>query len=499
MSTSSESLAPYLPGVHGPWGPRHAFHLLERSGFGASSDTVEFITDLGPDDAVDFLLRSLIHNSVTPPEWLDEWTYERGTYRSLSTPEERQAFRNKRNAHMRDLQAWWLRRMLDGPQPFIEKLTLFWHSHFAVSAEKVNDPVMMYHHINLFRENGGGNFRDLVKAVCIAPAMVIFLDSASNVKGRPNENFARELMELYTMGEGNGYTEKDVLEASRALTGWRVRDFESQFAPRHHDDGPKTFLGKPLGETGALAVNEIVDRIVDHPATARFVSRKLFTFFAHENPSEALVDEMAAHFRAVNFQIRPFLATVFKSKAFFSTQSLRGLVKSPVQLVVGTHRKLQTNPEPPVAATLLALRQMGQELLWPPDVDGWKEGHHWINSNALMMRYHWLHFLTTGEVPNALRGRGHNPRPGLDPQIYLDLTSFIAPNREQDADWCLQQAALRLFGRPLPPARQQELVQYLTRGANNARVLFNITRSTSAERFRGVLYLLMSSPDYQLC
>jgi uncharacterized protein (DUF1800 family) len=393
---------------------------------------------------------------------------------------------------MRDLQRDWLDRMMHGPQPFVEKLTLFFHSHFAVSAEKVKDPLMVHAHLNLFRAQGGSDFRDLVKQVCKDPAMVIFLDSASNVKGRPNENFARELMELHTLGEGQGYSEQDIQEAARALTGWSVKRFETVFNPGSHDDGSKTFMRKQ----GPFGVDEIVDLIFDTPEASRFLAVKLFRFFVYEDPSDALCDELAAQFKAVNYNVRDFLSMVFRSKAFYSAKALRSLIKSPIQLVVGTCRKLSFKPEPSLDSALEAARLMGQNLLWPPDVDGWKEGDVWINTNNLMMRYQWLHYLTTGEVPVGLKRVVKDS--DEDSRPFVDVEPFLDPVRPEDADGAVDKAALRLFGRLLDENRKQEMIQYLKRGSNNAPVLFDLTKSTSEERFRGVLYLMMSSPDYHL-
>lgn len=490
MNDASEWLQPYVPGVHGAWTHAHAFHLLSRAGFGAPPDEVRRILDAGPVDAAMFLTRPLLENSVTPPEWTESWRKEREAQSSSLSEEERERLRRLRRAHTRDLQLWWIDRMIHSPQPFIEKLTLFWHSHFAVDAHKVRDPLTFFEHLQLFREHGTDDFRELVRAVCVDPAMVQFLDSATNVRGRPNENFARELMELYTLGEGRGYTERDVTEAARALTGWRVRNHQTVFTRARHDEGSKTFLG----ETGNWGLGDILLLIFAQPQSARFVPAKLFSFFVHENPSEEMKDALAERFRADGFSIRRFMAHLFSSRVFYSPEAYRSLVKSPVQLLAGVHRMLPMERPPPPASNLIALRAMGQHPLYPPDVDGWKEGDAWINSNSLMMRQHWLHFLATGEIPAVLRDAGRD-RPRTP---WLNTRAFEKTGHLRDPDWCVNEAALRLFGRSLPPERQRELAEYLSRGANNARVVFDISRPTSAERFRGVLYLMMSSPDFQL-
>jgi len=491
MSSYSDrkTLEPYCPQVHGPWHGQHAYHLLERAGFGGTPEDVRLLSEHGMEASVDFLLRAPSNSYLAAPDWASSWREERYTSYSSRTEEEKRIFRQTRSRHMQDVQRDWIQRMISGPQPFIEKLTLFFHSHFAVSADKIKDPLMFHEHLNLFREMGMGDFRELVKAVCRNPAMVIFLDSASNVKGRPNENFARELMELYTLGEGNGYSEQDVMEAARALTGWRVRQFQSEFELSRHDQGIKNVLG----QKGNLKMNGVVDAIFHRPEAARFLAVKLFEFFVFQNPPEALCRELAQQFEDVNYQVREYLRILFSSEVFYSEQAYRSLVKSPVQLLAGTYRKLSFAPQPPLNSARVALKLMGQNLLWPPDVDGWKEGDVWVNTNALMMRYHWLHFLTTGEVPAGLK----QAVKGETPDTYIDVAPFRIPGKPQDAAGSITLAALHLFGRPLEDRATSRLRTYLTRGSNNARVLFDLTKSTSEQRFRGILYLMMSSPDYQ--
>ncbi len=493
MSSSSDrkTLARYRPEVSGPWQSRHAYHLLERAGFGGTADDVRLLAEHGMDASVDFLLRAPSEELLRQPDWASSWGELRGQAYSGLSEEEKRERRRTRDGHMRDVQRDWIQRMIQGPQPFIEKLALFFHSHFAVSADKVRDPLMFHEHLTLFRRQGMGDFRELTQAVCRDPAMVIFLDSASNVKGRPNENFARELMELYTLGEGQGYTEQDVQEAARALTGWRVQHFASDFVPSRHDAGMKQLLGT----RGKLGMSDVVDAIFSRPEAARFIAVKLFEFYVFQHPSEALQEELARSFAQLKYQVRDYLKLLFSSELFYSKQAYRSQIKSPVQLVISTYRKLRLHPEPPLDSARVAMRLMGQHLLYPPDVDGWKEGEVWVNTNALMMRYHWLHFLSTGEVPAGLR----SVVKGDKPESYIDLAPFRVTGKEQDAQGALRRAAFCLFGRPLDDAATLRLSRYLTRGSNNARVLFDLSKSTSEERFRGILYLMMSSPDYQRC
>lgn len=491
MSSDSvwEPLALYRPEVNGPWHGRHAYHLLERAGFGGTPEDVRLLSEHGLQASVDFMTRAPTTDVLDRPDWTSEWQEERYTPYSKRTEEEKREFRKLRDGFMQDVQRDWIQRMIDSPQPFLEKLALFFHSHFAVSAEKIKDPLMFHDHLTMFRQVGMGDFRTLTEAVCRDPAMVLFLDSASNVKGRPNENFARELMELYTMGEGNGYTEEDIIEAARALTGWRVRRHQTEFDSKRHDAGVKTVLGL----TGTLQLKDVIQAIFRKPEASRFIAVKLFEFFVFQNPPADLQDQLAEKFRAVNFNVRAYLRVLFSSQVFYSEQAYRSLVKSPVQLVVSTYRKLRFEPTPPIDSARISLRLMGQNLCWPPDVNGWKEGEVWVNTNALMMRYHWMHFLTTGEIPEGLQRQIK----GEMPETFIDVAPFQVKGRTQDPATALNLASLHLFGKPLAQPALQRLSRYLTRGSNNARVLFDLTKPTSEERFRGILYLMMSSPDYQ--
>ena len=492
----AESLEPFVPGRHGRWDAAYAFHLLERAGFGGSPAEVARCLDQGPAAAVEDLLRPPPSPALPDPAWGSDWRSRRAVPYASLTMEERQVRERKRNQYMASVQADWLLRLVQGSNAPLEKLCLFWHSHFATSAEKVNDPLLLLGQLSMFRAKGFGPFEELLLDLCRDPAMIVFLDSASNVKGRPNENFARELMELYGLGEGRGYTEADVREAARAFTGWAIEKHAFAFRSKQHDAGSKTYLG----QTGNWGGEDIVRILAAHPGCAEFVACKLFAFYVYPDPSPGFRAELGRTFAELGLDTRKFLDLLLRSRAFYSDRALRALVKGPVQLVAGTYRKLALSPLPPPVSVRLALRRMGQEVLWPPDVNGWKEGTAWINTNAMMMRYHWLHYLATGEVPDALRGEGFPSPEAKDQKIegFIDTRPFLIPNRERDAEHCVRQAMLCLFGATLPESRVQELVQYLRTGANGARVTFDLGKNTSAERLRGALYLMMCSPEYQM-
>ena len=266
------------------------------------------------------------------------------------------AFRREQIGDLADLIGWWLERMRESNDPLEEKMTLFWHGHFATSAIKVKNAYYMWRQNQTFREHARGNFNTLVKAMSRDPAMIIWLDLQQSRGAHPNENFAREVMELFTLGEGH-YTEKDVTEGARAFTGYRIdpRDESFLFQPPQHDNTPKTMLGR----NDILDGDQAIDTITAQPACARFMARKLWTFFAYENPPDALVEALAATMRAHHYEMRPVLRQMFTSQEFYSAQSVREQIKSPVQWLVQTVRELEVTL-PPRAPMIGALKQMGQ-------------------------------------------------------------------------------------------------------------------------------------------
>ena len=380
---SSDALKPLPPDK---WDAQKAQHLLNRAGFGIPRERVQFLTQLGHTKSV----KSLIHYESIPkhgesPQFLvpdedylgirdikDE--QERREYRSKITRKERQA--------MNLLKQWWLERMLYSPRPLEEKMTLFWHGHFATSAQKVRRSQTNEYLHNQFRLYATGNFKDLTTAVAKSPAMLHYLDNTHNVKAHPNENWARELMELFTLGIGN-YTEDDIKESARAFTGWTSTKGDVFYVnERNHDTGSKTFLG----QTGNFNGEDIIDIIFEQPATATFICKKLYTFFVHEEPDDAVIEAMATEFRAQRYEIKPVLEKLFLSKAFYSKHAMGSQIKSPAQFIVQlTHDMNITSP--PYTSMARATAQLGQDLFYPPNVKGWDGGRMWINANTLLTRY----------------------------------------------------------------------------------------------------------------
>jgi len=295
---------------------------------------------------------------------------------------------------------WWANRMVATNHPLEEKMALFWHGHFAVNENKVRDYRKMLGQLDLFYKYGTGNFRDLMVAEAKDPGMLSFLDAGVNVKGAPNENFAREIMELFTMGVGN-YSEKDIREAARAFTGWNYVDLQFVVNKDQHDDGQKTFLGK----TGNFDGVNVIDIIMQQPVTSRYIAGKIYRYFVRQDLSPELQQKLGDVLRNNKYEIAPLLETIFLSRDFYSSASIGTQIKSPVQLAVSTYRKLGLKDAPGVPDFNIATGTLGQRLFSPPTVAGWAEGRSWI-------------------TPGLLLERGNFARDVLFPDI-----NFIAPDR----------------------------------------------------------------------
>jgi len=368
-----------------PMGTDDARHLLGRTSFSATPREIAEYAVLTRAQAVERLLAGVrAEPSTPPPEWVEEWT-PLAQVRALPE-EERRALLRRNIQRAQVLKAWWMGEMLATPSPFTEKMTLFWHNHFVTSIQKVRSPMLNYRHNLLLRRHAFGSFGDMLHAVAREPAMIAYLDGATSRKGQPNENFAREVMELFTLGEGR-YGEQDVKEAARAFTGYSIDGETGRFLfrPMAHDDGVKTVLGV----TGALDGDAVLDILLARPETAEFVVAKLWREFVSPVPDAAEVRRIAGLFRASRYDVRAALRALLTSEAFYATENRGSLIKSPVELIVGTLRQFgfETTEAFPFALTS---RQLGQDLFAPPNVKGWPGGEAWINASTLLGRKQFL-------------------------------------------------------------------------------------------------------------
>lgn len=335
-------------------GPAAVGHLLRRAGFGPRADTWDNWAALPYDDAVSRVLAELDEAQPADPKPFDP--YAPGS-----------------------IQGAWMDRMLRTPAGLPEKLALFWHGHFATSNTKIVEPFLMWRQYRMFREQGAGSFRDLVQSVSRDVAMIRWLDGNSNRKGQANENYARELQELFTLGIGN-YTEQDIREIARAFTGWGSRHHDFVFRKQFHDDGEKTVHGT----TGRLGGEAVVDLLVALPACSRFIARKMLRFFSHPDPSVAEVEALATVFRESKLDTRATLEHLFRSTSFRDRARHAALVKSPTEFCVGALRAVGATEVPGYIHG--AVDRMGQILFQPPSVKGWPSGRGWMSSGAIVER-----------------------------------------------------------------------------------------------------------------
>ncbi len=479
-------------------------HLLRRFGLGATPEELDAGLKLGPEG----LLKSLIEYEATDPglvvsPW--EVCFEEGKDEVYLD-----AFRPV---------VTWGVRLAVTKRPLEEKLTLFWHDHFAVSANKVEFGPMMQNYVDTLRRGASGKFSDLLHSISKDPAMMMWLDTTANQKGHPNENFAREVMELFTLGIGH-YTEKDVQESARALTGWGIRYLLYEqggekiqqtakdsiqnnrplvafcTSPDLHDDGAKTILGQTKAWTG----DELLDMLADRPETAHLIAHKLWSFFAYPDPEPAVVERLAAVYRQNQSQIKPMLYAIAQSPEFWSDKCVRRQVKSPLDFTVSIVRQLGVGaflatlrskeprkwndplPKPfrDIGGLVITLMvQQGMFLLNPPSVAGWDWGQAWISSDSMIQRMKLGELLTGGDRGGAKAILGR-------------LAAMGAPTSTEQ----LVDHILTVFDGQLPPDKKALFVQAADK-AGGAAALGNV--ETAAPVIASVLKLLFASPEFQFC
>jgi uncharacterized protein (DUF1800 family) len=420
-------------------------HLLRRTGFGSTTAELDFYTGLGFDGALDRLLN---YESV-----------------DASAFEAELAARAYDLTRLDGAQRWWLYRMRFSPRPLEEKLTLFWHGHFASTNSKVEKPPYMLVQNALFRRMALGGFGDLVLEVTRDPAMLVFLDGKDNGRRRPNENYARELFELFTLGIGN-YTEQDIREAARALTGWTIRNDRFFDNVTNHDTGSKTILGQTGNWNGA----DLCRIAVEHPACATFIARKLVRFLVTDQPGADFVARMADVFRSSGLSIRALVGAILRSPEFKDEANVRALIKSPAEFVVGAMRHLDVAQLPNDFPN--ELRREQQELFNPPGVEGWEGGPHWLSSTTFLHRTNFLKRLTSDNDPARVKF--------VDPAVLLAGKS----TNQEIADYL----ADRMLDGDMTAEGRREVVAWLDLS----------TSRTRSRRLRGAIHLVMATSTYQL-
>jgi uncharacterized protein (DUF1800 family) len=481
------------------WNFTTAAHLLNRAGFGGPPAQVEQLSELGLEDAVArFIDFEKIPDPTPDPDWAKPDPDRMTKIQAMrqASEEERRIKQREEQREQREriteLRGWWFERMAKGPRPLQEKLVLFWHGHFATSLEKVRDPYLLWRQNELFRRMATGNWRDFLIEVGRDPAMMIYLDQAQSRKQHPNENFAREVLELFALGEGH-YTEKDITEGARALTGWTLNQSRQRFEHRPfiHDEGEKTIFGK----TGNFDGEDFLEAVANHPQSARFISAKLWNFFVGEMPSDDLTTALADVFRKNGNNLKPLLRAIFHSEQFYAAHVVRNQVKSPVQWLVGTVRMLECDLPPALMCWGLT-RNLGQDLFAPPNVKGWDGGLTWITTNNLLTRYNEAAALVNGDatmvagvnlVPNPNAQRMISERLSRQRLAPVDVEKLFTARERGDKTALIAALEKRLLQSPMKEKQKAALRDYL-----------DSQGELDSNDIRGAIRLVMSTPEYQL-
>jgi len=567
-----ENLSPL--GV-GDWSYERAAHLLERAGFGGTPAEIEQLARMTPEEAVASLVDYRQHDHSFLPDF-DPSGFWEPSFKDFPVSRPAATERAERDGELlgvrvkpsgerplqpvtnrffywlratvletRRLAFWWLGRMVTTNRPLEEKMTLFWHGHFATSEEKLRDYRKIQRQLETLRHGATGNFGALLVAVAKDPAMLVFLDAAQNVKGAPNENFGREVMELFTMGVGN-YSEEDIREAARAFTGWGNDDLDFVVDADKHDDGLKHFLGRE----GHFSGEDILRIILEQPQTANYIATKLFRFFVREDISPGFALRLGDLLRDNDYEIAPFLKTIFLSQDFYSEASVATHIKSPTELLVSTYRKLGLADLPGIPDPHTVCKTLGQVLLYPPTVAGWGEGRSWITPGLLFER---ANFAREVMFPNIIEFSDPNHNPGGEVRRvnrniiagmeitaatledgaapsrtagmqeafntrYASLVGYsealrkLKPIPRRAAQFSLSAMVIeagaqttgdavdalvrRLLRVPLTPPARAALVDTLTRELGTSEL--EQAQSYMEQPLRVVAHLIMSSPQYQL-
>ena len=551
------------------WNAERAAHLVERAGFGGTPEEIQHLASLTPQQAVDSLVDyQKIDNSAAPAfeasgVWdagMDPFPPSRaeavrlgrehgealgvkvlpdGSPRRLQPVVDKFFYGLRANSiETQRLGVWWANRMLTTKRPLEEKLTLFWHGHFATGDAKVRDARMMLRQNEMLRRHAEGRLRDLLVGILEDPAMLVYLDNGENVKKHPNENFGRELLELFTMGVGR-YTERDVREAARAFTGWTNDVLQFKVDKEQHDFGDKTFLGR----TGPLDGTDIIDTILNQDATGEFVAAKIYKYFVRDEISPAVKAELGRGFKTSRYEVRSTLKRIFLSKDFYSPASMATQIKSPVVLVISTYKKVGLRELPTVPDFGRLTGGLGQTLFDPPNVAGWAGGRTWITPATLLQRGNLFRDVLFADaknfrapdrlMPGTYARVGENIAKGMNiteatkegtgdaesnaqvdrdedyntryasyrgylmafertkpiPRRVADLslTSMIAAAHANTAEAIVDHFAKRFLSVPLSAKDRAAFVEFM-RGKS----------VTSEPALRELLYLVLSAPEYQL-
>lgn len=446
-------------------------HLISRAGFGIHHNDIEKYKNLSPKR----LYQELKNNSEYKVLLTDFPTVTPEEYQEMSKIPDRKSLNQLNKNYNSAINKAWHSQMINTPYQLREKMALFWHGHFAT---RVQNSLYNKNIIEIFRKNALGNFRDLVFEVSKSPAMLNFLNNQQNKKARPNENFARELMELFTLGRGN-YSEKDIRESARAFTGWSCNNLgEFVYNEKQHDSGEKEFLGK----TGNFDGTDIINMILEKPECAHFITEKIYKFFVNETPDEKIVRSLSQKFYKSNYDIMALADEIFLSDWFYSEKNIGAKIKSPVELIVGIRRIMPMDLQN--KDTIYNFEKiLGQELLQPPNVAGWPTGLAWIDSSTLLLRM---------KIPAVMAGY---KTLDIEPKSNDDVNmgkgeKKVVVNKKQNT--------INIHWDSINNILNQDLFELLI--ANPSENLEKMITQFNTEKSKKHLMIsIMSTPEYQLC
>lgn len=481
-----------------------AHHLLNRAGFGGTPAQTRAIANMGLEAAVNYIVdfedapavedsadtgefRADIMQPPSPEMQAQIRAAQRDRNEAVleRVQQERQRREQADRGQMSQIQKWWMKRLIESGRPLEEKMTLFWHGHFATGYRTIEDSWHMLMQNQLFRKHAVGNFAELVYSIIRDPAMLEYLDADQNRRQSPNENLARELMELFVLGEGNGYSERDIKEGARALTGYTFEDDAFIFREQQHDPTPKTILGKPANNG-----DDFAKIILSRRVASEFICAKLYRYFVNDAPGDpkgeakSFIVDLAELMRRKDYDLKPVFKALFTSSHFYESQNVAAVIKNPVQLVVQAIRSLRT-PTRQLSALVSACDLMGQNLFYPPSVKGWDGGRSWINTSTLFVRHNVMIYLLTGRRPDQYDWQAETS--------VCDLTHLVNHIEGWDGSEAVSDVARYLLrftlGREPHADRTSALVEFIR---NHGGRFDN-------DRLVGAMALITAMPEYQLC
>jgi uncharacterized protein (DUF1800 family) len=477
-------------------------HLWWRAGFGPPADNLNELSK----EKTERLFHSILKASEKKPVFFDVADPDLKEMVSSNQqmtparmqglkPEDKQMIRKQSVQDISKLNLKWLQEMTDSPAQLLEKMSLFWHGHFASKTVNIiYDQALL----NVIRENALGNFKDLLFNVSKTASMIQFLNNNQNKKGHPNENFARELMELFTIGRGN-YTETDVKESARAFTGWGANlqgDFT--FRPRQHDDGIKTFFGK----TGNLSGEDILSILLEQKQTAIFITRKIYKFFVNETVDEEKMNVLASNFFESGYDIRNLMISIFTSSSFYDQKNIGNQIKSPVVWMVGMRRQLPMEIQNPTVQLILE-RLLGQVLFSPPNVAGWPGGKHWIDSSSLMLRMQVPRIISQSDAILSRPKDDDDVMMGMREQSFMkNLKKINNPGAQLFQAKILWDDYIKNFKDVSEESLYPVIRDFLLQRAmaiNENDLIKYFDESNRETRIESITIRLMGTPEYQLC